>query len=349
MAKRSTVTPLRQTRAAALSAILFVAVFAGYARAAECFCLLHTATGAILRGCEAFKAEKDLYPTAYCTDPQTGRESEQTINSDWQRIEAGADRCDPCWPVPRGTRPEFPEELPRGGGIALSSAAQGAKPPSLGNLGASAVFVVGLVSTWMYATGWAYAYHYLDRFGVPLLMVDIPKEHYFVYGWVVLRYFAVSALLIAGVGVLLFATWHWTGVRLGRWALLLGVLAVLVLFWLGHVAGVTAAHEQYRVQRENDYSAYPRVQVWLREDAESLARFSPVLDALASSCYRLLLHNAQPGAIVFDASVQGSGGGGPTSADPAMGSDRAGSCAARIHQLQIGGESAQMHGGATGG
>ena len=37
-------------------------------RADECFCLSH-GSGAILRGCESYKAPNDAYPTAVCTDP----------------------------------------------------------------------------------------------------------------------------------------------------------------------------------------------------------------------------------------------------------------------------------------
>jgi hypothetical protein len=80
------------------------------ARADECFCLGHS-TGAILRGCEAYKASTDFYPTAVCTDPETGKRSQQTMYSDWKRIEAGADRCAPCQRPPRGTT----DEVPRGG------------------------------------------------------------------------------------------------------------------------------------------------------------------------------------------------------------------------------------------
>jgi hypothetical protein len=82
------------------------------ARADECFCLVHSSSGAILRGCEAFKAPTDFYSTAACTDPMTGKLSEQTMYSDWKRIEAGADRCNPCKPISRGTS----QELPRGPG-----------------------------------------------------------------------------------------------------------------------------------------------------------------------------------------------------------------------------------------
>jgi hypothetical protein len=82
------------------------------ARTDECFCLTNPQTAAILRGCEAFKAATDFYSTAVCTDPVTGQKAEQTMYSEWQRIEAGADRCNPC---KRLTLPGTAKELPRGG------------------------------------------------------------------------------------------------------------------------------------------------------------------------------------------------------------------------------------------
>lgn len=68
-------------------------------RAEECFCLANVKTGATLRGCEAYKAPGDFYPTAVCTDPEIGVRSEQTMVPDWQRIEEGDDRCTPCRPA----------------------------------------------------------------------------------------------------------------------------------------------------------------------------------------------------------------------------------------------------------
>jgi hypothetical protein len=40
-------------------------------------------------------------------------------------------------------------------------------------------------------------YHYFDRFGIPLLMVEIPKENYLVYGGIVGRRFPVWRLATA--------------------------------------------------------------------------------------------------------------------------------------------------------
>jgi hypothetical protein len=87
-----------------------LAALSSMARTDECFCLIH-ATGAILRGCEAYKAPNDAYPTATCVDPETNKKSEQTMYSEWKRVEAGADRCVVCKP-PQQPRRTIP--VPRG-------------------------------------------------------------------------------------------------------------------------------------------------------------------------------------------------------------------------------------------
>jgi hypothetical protein len=96
-----------QKLATTISLLGLLATAAAPAHADECFYLSH-ASGAILRGCESYKAPNDAYPTADCTDPETGKKSQQTMYSEWKRIEAGADRCVVCKPPPRTTR-----EVPR--------------------------------------------------------------------------------------------------------------------------------------------------------------------------------------------------------------------------------------------
>jgi hypothetical protein len=86
-------------------------------RADECFCLTNPATGATVRGCEAYKAPTDYYSTAVCTDPETGRKSEQTMSPEWQRIEDGFDRCNPC----RRASQSAEQEVPRGSPLATAS------------------------------------------------------------------------------------------------------------------------------------------------------------------------------------------------------------------------------------
>ena len=170
---------------------------------------------------------------------------------------------------------------------------QKAKPPSLGDLIGAAAFMVGLISAWLYATGWTYAYHYFDRFGIPLLMVDIPKENYLVYGGVVVRQFPIWGLAIGLATLMVVTSWRWLGAKVGRLVVPLSLLAVLAVFWLGHQAGVVAAHRQYALQRETDYSAYPRVQVWPKEDAKPTEGSPLASPDLTKGCYRLFLHNQE--------------------------------------------------------
>lgn len=49
---------------------------------------------------------------------------------------------------------------------------------SLSDVVSAAGLALGLVSAWLYAAGWTYAYVYFDRFRIPLLMLDIPFEHF---------------------------------------------------------------------------------------------------------------------------------------------------------------------------
>jgi hypothetical protein len=162
---------------------------------------------------------------------------------------------------------------------------------SLGEVTGAAALAIGLISAWLYLAGWTYAYHYFDRFGIPLLMVDIPKENYFVYGGIVVEQFPVWELTIAIACLVAIALWRWLRLDAGRLKIPLGGLALLLVFWLGHQAAVAAAHEQYARQRESDYSAYPRVQVWPKETATQSNTPPPPSADLSSGCYRLLLHN----------------------------------------------------------
>jgi MFS family permease len=172
-----------------------------------------------------------------------------------------------------------------------SEPAQREKTPSLGDLVGAGAFIVGLASAWLYAAGWTYAYHYFDRFGIPLLMVDIPKENYLVYGGVVVRQFPIWGLVIGLAGLVVVISWRWLGAQLGRLMVPFGLLAILVVFWLGHQAAVVTAHRQYVLQRETDYSAFPRVQVWPKEDAKPTEGSPLASTDLTRGCYRLLLHN----------------------------------------------------------
>jgi hypothetical protein len=171
------------------------------------------------------------------------------------------------------------------------NASQTKKTPSIGDFVGVAGFAIGLVSAWLYLAGWTYAYHYFDRFGIPLLMVDIPKENYFVFGGVVVWHFPAWGSVF-GVAVLAMVySRRWLDAKLGRLIAPFGLLVALAAFWLGHQAAIVAAHEQYALQRESDYSAYPRIQLWMKEASKATDGSQPAATDLATGCYRLLLHN----------------------------------------------------------
>ncbi len=54
------------------------------------------------------------------------------------------------------------------------------KPPSLGDVISAGTFAVTIIVAWLNVTGWTYAYQYLGRFRIPLLMADLPPQHYLV-------------------------------------------------------------------------------------------------------------------------------------------------------------------------
>jgi hypothetical protein len=184
------------------------------------------------------------------------------------------------------------------------------KTPSLGELMGVMTFTVGFVPAWLYATGWAYAYHYFDRFGVPLMMVDIPREYYFIYGATVVRQFPLWDLAIVMVAIAALALWPlsnvtygridppWLGEALRRATPALCAIALTATFWLGHLAAIAAAHREYALQRQSDYSAFPRAQIWPKDAAASLSNDARTPNSLAwasadltNGCYRLLLQN----------------------------------------------------------
>jgi hypothetical protein len=168
---------------------------------------------------------------------------------------------------------------------------QKSKTPSLGEVTGAVTLALGVVSAWLYVAGWTYAYHYFDRFGIPLLMVEIPKEHYFLYGGIVVQQFPLWDLAIAAILVAAIAVWRWLRIDAGRLAIPLSVLALLAVFWLGHQAGRMAALEQFIQERESDYSTYQRVQIWPKDAAKPLEGSLRASADLTNGCYRLLLHN----------------------------------------------------------
>lgn len=151
--------------------------------------------------------------------------------------------------------------------------------------------MLSLLTAWLYFTGWSYAYAYFDHFRIPLLMVDLPIEHVFVYGGLVLwKNWLLATLLLF---LLAAITWGccYSASLFGRFGLsAIAVALVLLVFTLGRLGGLSTASDDFQIQRANDFPAYPRVRLALANDAPSLDAKS-MADLISSDCGRLILHN----------------------------------------------------------
>jgi hypothetical protein len=163
--------------------------------------------------------------------------------------------------------------------------------PTLGDVVSAAALVLGLITAWLYVTGWTYAYHYFDAFRIPMRMADLPKEHLFVYGGLVVWKNLVASIVIALAVVAAIAGCIRYRGWLRRFAITtIVVILVLTIFALGRFAAVLTAQADLQTQRASDYDAYPRVRFALEDTA------SPGQELLAdladSDCGRLVLGTA---------------------------------------------------------
>jgi hypothetical protein len=133
---------------------------------------------------------------------------------------------------------------------------------SLGDVVSAASLIIGLLTAWLYVAGWTYAYDYFANFRIPLLMIDLPLEHYFVYGGSVPAYFPVFSIVVAVLFTALLCALHkWSNYfgRFGTTAAL--VILVFMAFGLARWGGAAAARSEFQFQRDSDYPAYPRVRL----------------------------------------------------------------------------------------
>jgi hypothetical protein len=163
--------------------------------------------------------------------------------------------------------------------------------PSLGEVTFAVTVALGLISWWLYLTGWTYLFVYYERFRIALTTLDIPREHFFLYGGFVGLQFPLWILAFAAAVAAAIAVWIRLGVTAGWLTLPFSAIILLAAFWLGHQAGYAAAYQRFNSERDLDYSGYDRVQVW-GKDTASLPDDSPWASPdLNRGCFRLILHN----------------------------------------------------------
>jgi hypothetical protein len=161
--------------------------------------------------------------------------------------------------------------------------------PTLSEVIGSAAFALGLITAWLYVAGWTYAYHYFDRFRIPLLLVDLPREHLLIYGGLTVQKNPLTAVGIAILCIAAVAALFVSRKRLGR-AGITGVLVlgVLALFALARQAGTVTAVADFVLQSDSDYQAYPRVEFDIKSVTDP-ARDSndKALALVRSGCVRI--------------------------------------------------------------
>ena len=231
-----------------------------------CFCLRHTASGAIATGCHGSKGRADFYPTAICWDEHAQKPGTSfTVDDRWSLIKEGDDRCRPC---ERRSPPPLNEGAAQPG---LNTA----KSPSLGEIVSAATFVIAVLTAWLYTMGWTYLYHYFLQFRIPLLLIDLPLQHYLIYGGLVLwKSIWVSVAVSVVVLALAWACMRFAS-RLGRFVLsAIVIVAILALFIAGRAAAMATAQAEFRYQYQNDYPDYPRIALLLKKEASETHRRS---------------------------------------------------------------------------
>lgn len=176
-------------------------------------------------------------------------------------------------------------------GDKMSNDNDNSPPLSLGDIISTATFAIAIVTALLYVSGWTYAYYYFDRFRIPLLMLDLPKESYFVYGGLVLWKNPIgTAIITLCILVLGWACRRWSG-RLGRFAAgTLVLLGMAGLFALGRAGGIAAAQSDFLAQRDSDYSAYPRLSLALKKDSDEATKTALAV-ITKDDCGRLILFN----------------------------------------------------------
>ncbi len=143
----------------------------------------------------------------------------------------------------------------------------------------------------IYVTGWAYAYAYFEKFHLGLLSIDIPGQYYIIYGFWVLRDHWWLIFVYLG----LIGLWRRYG-RYGRHpridrGIVAALIPLLILsFFIGayQLARYSAAGA-FQAQQQQDYPAYPRVRLWLKDRQEPALQ--AVAEQLPKGCYRLLLQS----------------------------------------------------------
>lgn len=172
----------------------------------------------------------------------------------------------------------------------------------------------------LYTAGWSFAYHYFGHFHLGMQGLNIQKEYLFLYSFWVIKdqlLLSITAILImvivyVSIRLLLRRTSaenekpkgqkrklpEFLNQHIFQYICLLFVpVMVLGLFMLFYQLGDSTASDLYAKQAGSDFPSYPRVKVYLNEEAEK--EIGVIASEWSNGCYRLLLRNKEHLYIFF--------------------------------------------------
>src|SRR3954464_15492930 len=98
--------------------------------------------------------------------------------------------------------------------------------PTLAEIISTASLAIALITAWLYTAGHSYAYTYLGRFHIPLLITEIPLAEILVYGGFAVEMNPWASLICTSVlTVLLWGIIRWAEI-LGRFVVGLSVIVL---------------------------------------------------------------------------------------------------------------------------
>jgi len=166
-------------------------------------------------------------------------------------------------------------------------------PTSLFELTGKAIALLAALGGSLYIMGWSYANTTFRLWGIPLVSLNIPRDHFFSFGVVAIQnellWLLVVSLIVLGGAVFVHLRWFRNrSFEAALWA----VLALCAfLFLLSSYFGKWSAQHSYEVQRRGGFIDLHRAIVLMNKDwleSDNSGRTSHLRRELELGCYRVV-------------------------------------------------------------
>ena len=165
--------------------------------------------------------------------------------------------------------------------------------------------ILSFFCTLLYTAGWSYAYNYFKHFNIGLLGVSIPKEYFFMYGFISIKknallflfylllffYIPIGRKILSIIQnkLIIFNNFK-TNSYFFYSILILLCLFVMLEYFCFYKLGKITAERDYKTQQNDSFSSYPGIKIKLKPQTKDVY-LKLLSDDLMSGCYRLLFRN----------------------------------------------------------